>query len=1123
MSNENTPNKITIVLFVIILTVFVIAIYSLITIRIAGQNIVSIYNDRVLPLEQLKNVSDAYVFNFEICIQKAVNGITKWNSALLELEYAKRKINSNWTAYLKTYLTPEEKVNIDQVCLLKAKADNQLDDVIKVLKKGESSDNIELVKLISNKNLYQNIELFTNKIDDLIIIQTHEAKNLKTLTVRVFYRIIFLFIIIIALCIMFIWLFRLKQNTEKKVIDQALELTEKNEELFALNEEFEANNEELDASNEELYSANIELESLNEQLVYHKIQLEEVLNERTDELKRSELLYKGIFENANDAIVILKAGVYVDCNEKALEIFGSSRMDFLGKTPADFSSETQPDGLNSIEKAQYIINKALDDENQRFEWKHIQLLTNKEFYVEISLNKIELNNEILIQAIIRDITERKREEDALRLSEEKFSKAFNSSPVSITITRHSDSTVIECNESLERLIGYSRNEFIGKKTIELDLWVDFEERQKIIEEINLNGQIKNKEVQFRIKNGTIITTNVSAETINYNGELCLLSVFEDITERKKYEESLFILKRSIDTAPDGAYWIDTDGRFEYVNQAGYECLGYSQSEFMKLRIFDIVANFSPELWEQVWIKLRKIGSYTSQTIHRRKNGEEFPVEITSTYILINGKEYCNGFAKDITDRKKTENALKASEERLQYLLDTVTDYIYSVKIEKGNVTETIHGEGCKTVTGYANFDFAVDGQLWINIVPEEDRHLIIKQALNIFKEDFAEPVEHRIVHKNGNIRWIRNSPVLKHSKEGKLIGYEGLITDITERKLIEEELRSNEELYRQVTTLSGYMVYDLNPDDNSIRWNGDVQRVTGFTNSEFSNANLDTWVTMLHPDDKENVLNTINMAIKNEVSYYDEYRFKIKSGEYIWIDDIGFKIQNKNKAGYRIIGIMKDVSGRKKLEQQILNGVIETEERERMSFSQELHDGLGPLISAIKMYVQLLSMPDSKMDSKIIIEKAESLIDESSRTVREISFKLSPHILQNYGIIEALNTYIEKVKESKKIEIAFTYSNVSRYFEMTETIIYRIICECFNNTIKHANASKIDLKMECENNLLEVFYGDNGTGFNIQQIVNNHKGIGLLNMQSRIKSINGTMNIESKSGNGTKLNFKVKI
>jgi PAS domain S-box-containing protein len=136
-----------------------------------------------------------------------------------------------------------------------------------------------------------------------------------------------------------------------------------------------------------------------------------------------------------------------------------------------------------------------------------------------------------------------------------------------------------------------------------------------------------------------------------------------------------------------------------------------------------------------------------------------------------------------------------SEERYRRLLASVTDYVYSVTVEHGQAVSTVHGPGCEAVTGYNSAEFQYDPALWYNMIAEEDRPEVLAQATRILAGEAPPPLEHRITHKNGSRRWIRNTPVPRKNLDGKLIGYDGLVYDITEKKLAEEQLtRANAEL-----------------------------------------------------------------------------------------------------------------------------------------------------------------------------------------------------------------------------------------------------------------------------------------------------------------------------------------
>ena len=138
-----------------------------------------------------------------------------------------------------------------------------------------------------------------------------------------------------------------------------------------------------------------------------------------------------------------------------------------------------------------------------------------------------------------------------------------------------------------------------------------------------------------------------------------------------------------------------------------------------------------------------------------------------------------------------EAALRESEERYKRLLESITDYMYTVKIENGRPVSTTHGPGCFTVTGYTSEYFQIYPHLWYQMIHEDDRESVLKQVEKILSGEAVQPLEHRIIHKDGSIRWVRNTIVPHHEKEGELIAYDGVIEDITERRMAEEALKAS--------------------------------------------------------------------------------------------------------------------------------------------------------------------------------------------------------------------------------------------------------------------------------------------------------------------------------------------
>lgn len=338
-----------------------------------------------------------------------------------------------------------------------------------------------------------------------------------------------------------------------------------------------------------------------------------------------------------------------------------------------------------------------------------------------------------------------------------------------------------------------------------------------------------------------------------------------------------------------------------------------------------------------------------------------------------------------------------------------------------------------------------------------------------------------------------------------------LKTKNNELKELLHELRSEEEKFRNI--------FNASPDPILIV---DKQGLILSSNPHAQSL----YSANIHPDDKIFIHQLI--CSEDQWQAQDYLGSIVQHGESMIDLHIGEKRTEYELNGYpvrykgtnAIMITLRDLSARKELQKKLLQTVIQTEEKERRRFAQELHDGIGPLLSTTKLYLQWFNKPESKMNKKVIISKMEETLEETIASLREVSNNISPNTLISFGLNTALKTFINRIRNVSHIEFIYNNRLTSRLKEEYEITIYRLLCECINNSIKHAEANQIKIEI-IENDYLNILYADNGKGFIVSDVINGKKGSGLVNMKTRIQSLGGQYQINSSLGNGTTINIRL--
>jgi PAS domain S-box-containing protein len=393
----------------------------------------------------------------------------------------------------------------------------------------------------------------------------------------------------------------------------------------------------------------------------------------------------------------------------------------------------------------------------------------------------------------RDITERRKAAEALRISEEKFSKAFLNSPEAIVISNIDDGEILEVNNTFLDFFGYSRDDVIGKKANEIKTWVNPKERTEIVKILKEKGFVRNKECLFRIKSGEIRTLLFSAEIIIIGNKSCMLSVNTDITERKQTEEALRFSDTALRSIQEGVYALDMDYRVTRWNEICEQMFGIKASDAIGKSIADLItlAEEYPGQNDKRLEILLKQGFNKEEQIYQTPKGNVW-VDVQCQAMEDNGKR--TGWvtlASDITERKKTEEALKQSEEKYRELINSSTDAIVSAD---QHMKVTIWNKGAETIFGYKEKEML--GQSVMKIVPEMI-HKSMANAYIQFNKTGAHSMGNKIIEIVGVRKDGSEVPIelsISTRKAGDMYIATAIIRDITARKEAEEKLRKIDQM-----------------------------------------------------------------------------------------------------------------------------------------------------------------------------------------------------------------------------------------------------------------------------------------------------------------------------------------
>jgi PAS domain S-box-containing protein len=611
---------------------------------------------------------------------------------------------------------------------------------------------------------------------------------------------------------------------------------------------------------------------------------------------------------------------------------------------------------------------------------------------------------------------RRSVQEALRLSEERFAKAFQASPEPISIYRHRDGILLEVNERWTAVYGYSREEALGRTSLELQV-VKEEVRLSIRRLLEEQGSIRDFEIEFTSKQGEIRYISLSAEQLVINREICDIYLHRDITERKRAEEEL----------------LRTSERLQLATRAA------------RIGIWD---------WD-----------------------------------VIND----------------------------QLVWDEAMYRLYGVRKE----------------------DFSGAYDAWAKSLAPEDfeRANAEVQAALSGEREFAP--EFRIVWPDGSIHFTQAASQTFRDEAGRPVRMVGVNYDVTEHKLAEEALRESQRRFSDTLANLQMLAVMADAEGNITFCNDYLLRLTGWERQEAVGRN---WFDTFIPEQEKERVSTLLDEIPREgsVTPHFENEIKTRSGARRLVKWTNTTLRDLNGQFIGVAALGDDITERRQAEAQLLASreqlralserLRRAKEEEGIRIAREIHDELGSALTSLKWSLLRFDTVYSANPPAVRgtagrkeIEEMVGLVDATINTVRRIASELRPGVLDDLGLVSAIEWHAQQFQELTGIVCRFESSLETVDLDREQaTTIFRIFQEAMTNILRHAQASKVILLIEEEDGEFVLEIRDNGRGITESE-KSGTRSLGLLGMRERAHSVGARIEINGIAGKGSVLLVRLPI
>jgi len=672
-----------------------------------------------------------------------------------------------------------------------------------------------------------------------------------------------------------------------------------------------------------------------ERLEAERKRAEKVLRESQEKLQR-------IFESAGDGIAITDLrGTIIEANDSLAKIHGfDCKDDIVGKSVPELLPQ------HEIERAMVSMQKALEQDSVTVEEYSMLKADGSEFPVELNAKVLKdaSGNRVGLVSILRDITERKRAEEEIQRAWAELDQIFETAADGMRVV-DKDFNVLRVNQTFCDLSGVNREDALDMKCYEVLGGRLCHTPECPLTKIMASAEGVEKEEEMQRADGTTVPCIVTATLFRHpDGKVIgIVEDFKDITERKQAEEELELRARLLDSATDSILVSDLDGNLLYVNEECCRSRGYSKEEMLGMNIKELNALGYAERTKS-WIQeLMQKGEITIENAHLCKDGSVIPLEARIRVVEVDGKKLLISAARDITERKRREDALRKRVKELTCL------YSVNHDLQKGLAIEEL----CRRIVQYlvpamqfpeiAVVVIELDGSRYTSKGYTEGLSHGLHSEIRIGKKGFGRL----------SVYYTKDKPFLIPEEQNLLNTVGEDLGLWIEQQRAEEALKKSEEKYRDLFENASDLIQSIKPDGSFAYVNRAWRETLGYSEGEIPNL---SFRDVIHPDSLAHCEEVFQRVLKGEIVLGVTATFVTKGGRPTEVEgNVNCSFEKGIPVASR--GIFRDITKRKKMEEE-LRQTIKMKSEFYSHVSHELRNPLNFILG----YAQLLSMEENLND-----------------------------------------------------------------------------------------------------------------------------------------------------------------